>query len=115
MIFHNLRGYESHLIMQEIGKFNVKVKFIPNGLEKYMTYTIYENLVFIGSIQCMNSNLNAMVKNLSEMDFKYLSQEYGCDLLELVKQKGVYPYEYMGSFEKFLMTNYLIGVNFLVL
>ena len=56
-----------------------------------------------------------MVKNLSEMDFKYLSQEYGCDLLELVKQKGVYPYEYMGSFEKFLMTNYLIGVNFLVL
>ena len=34
-------------------------------------------------------------------DFKYLSQKYNGDLLELVKQKGAYPYEYMGSFKKF--------------
>ena len=52
-----------------------------------------------------------MVKNLSKMDFKYLWQEFIGDLLELVKQKGMYPYEYMDSF----MKNYLIGVNFLVL
>ena len=29
------------------------------------------------------------------MDFKYLRQEFTGDLLELVKQKGVYPYEFM--------------------
>ena len=30
VIFHNLRGYDSHLIMQEIGKTNVKTIVIPN-------------------------------------------------------------------------------------
>ena len=35
------------------------------------------------------------------MIFKYLSQEFSGDLLELVKQKGVYPYEHMDSFKKF--------------
>ena len=43
VIFHNLRGYGSHLIMQEIGKFDVKVNVIPNGLEKYMAFTISNN------------------------------------------------------------------------
>ena len=47
LVFHNLKGYDSHLIMQEIGKFNVKVNVIPNGLEKYMAFTINYNLVFI--------------------------------------------------------------------
>ena len=38
---------------------------------------------------------------MSDNDFKYLSQEFRGNLLELVKQKGVYPYEYMNSFGKF--------------
>ena len=40
VIFQNPKGYDSHLIMQEIGKFDVKVTVIPNGLEKYMAFTI---------------------------------------------------------------------------
>ena len=43
VIFHNLRGYDSHLIMQEMNKSGVKVSVIPNGLEKYMTLTISKN------------------------------------------------------------------------
>ena len=46
--FHNLRGYDKHLIMPEIGKFYVKVNVISNRLEKYMTFTINNNLFFIG-------------------------------------------------------------------
>ena len=87
--------------MQEIGKFDVKVNVIPNGLQKYMAFIIYNNLVFIVSVQFMNSSLDALIKNLSENDFKYLFEEFSGDLLKLVKQKGVYPYESMVSFKKF--------------
>ena len=38
--FHNLKNYDSHLIMQELGKVNLKISGIPNGLEKYMSFTI---------------------------------------------------------------------------
>ena len=35
VIFHNLRGYDSHLIFCEINKFDAKIDVIPNRLEKY--------------------------------------------------------------------------------
>ena len=66
-----------------------------------MAFTINKNLVFIDSMKFMNSSPDVLVKNLSGNDFKYLSQEFRGDLLKLVKQKGVYPCEYMDSFEMF--------------
>ena len=54
--FHNLKGYDSHLIFQEITNFNVKVSVIPNELEKYMTFTENKNLIFIDSMQLINSS-----------------------------------------------------------
>ena len=63
VIFYNLIGYDSHLIMQEIGKFDVKISAIPNGLERYMAFIINKNLVFINSMQFMNSSLDSLVKN----------------------------------------------------
>ena len=101
VIFHNLKGYDSHLIMQEIDKFDEVVSDIPNGLEKYMAFTTNNNLFFNDSMQFMNSVLDALVGNLTNNDFKYLSEEFSGNLLKLVKQKGVYPYKYMDSFEKF--------------
>ena len=101
VIFHNLRDYDSHLTMQGIDKFDVKISVIPNGLEKHMAFIINKNLVFIDSMQFRNSSLNKLVKNLTDNDFKHFSQEFSSALLELVKQKGIYPYEYMGSFEMF--------------
>ena len=53
-----------------------------------MAFTINKNLVFIDSMQFIN--------------FKYLSEEFSGEQLKLVKQKGVYPYEYMNNFERFL-------------
>ena len=47
----------------------------------------------------MNSSLDTLVKKLSDEDFKYLIEEFGSKNLELLKQKGDYPYEYMNSFE----------------
>ena len=57
--------------------------------------------MFIDSMQFMNSSLDKLAKNLSDKDFKYLIEEFGSKNLELLKQKGTYPYEYMDSFERF--------------
>ena len=58
-----------------------------------MDFTINNNLVFIDSMQFMNSNLHALVKNMSEYvknmynDFKYLCKEFSGGFLKLVKQE----------------------------
>ena len=92
--------------MQEIGKFDVKVNVILNGIEKYMGFTINNNLLFVDSMQFVNSSLHALVKNLSDNEFKYSLQKFSGDLLELVKQKGMYPYKYINNF-KMLFENKL--------
>ena len=98
---HNLTNHDSHLIMKEEGKFNLKITFIPNGLEKCMSFSINNRLMFIDSLQFLSSSLNSLVKNLDKDDFKYLSQEFDNNVLHLVKQKRFYPYEYMSNFGKF--------------
>ena len=108
VIFHNLRGYDSHLIFNELDKFDVKISVIPNGLEKYMAFFLNKNLVFIDSMQFMNSSLEKLVKILSDNDFKYLAEEFGSKNLELLKQEDAYTYEYMDSFERFGEKNCLI-------
>ena len=45
IVFHNLQNYDSHLTMQERGKFSFKI----NGLEKYITFNINNKLFFIDS------------------------------------------------------------------
>ena len=66
-----------------------------------MAFFLGRNLVFIDSIQFMNSSLDKLIKNLLDEDFKYLLEEFGTENLETLKQKGAYPYEYMNSFGKF--------------
>ena len=87
--------------MQELGKFNLKINAIPNRLEKYMGFNINNKLSFIDNVQLLSSSLNIWLKNLSKDDFKYFSQEFENNVLDLVKQKGFYPFEYMSDFEKF--------------
>ena len=60
-----------------------------------------KKIFFIDSVQFMNSSLDKLVKNLSDEDFKYLVEEFGSENLELLKQKGAYPYKYMNSFKRF--------------
>ena len=44
VIFHNLRGYDSHLIFDELNKFDVKIDVILNRLEKYMAFFLKQKL-----------------------------------------------------------------------
>ena len=49
----------------------------------------------------MNSSLDKLIKNSSDNDLKYLSEELGSKNLEHLKEKRAYPYEYMDSFKRF--------------
>ena len=118
VIFHNLRGYDSHFIMQQIGeiakkhaytnkkgeKQDLDINAIPNNMEKYMAFMLRKHLTFIDSFQFMSSSLDKLVSNLPKEAFKYTSEEFTGKKLSLMSQKGVYPYDFMDSFEKFDQT-----------
>ena len=90
VIFHNLRGYDSHFIMQQIGeiakkhphtnktgeKQDLNINAIPNNMEKYMAFMLGNHLMFINSFQFMSSSLNKLVNNLPKDDLKYTSQAF---------------------------------------
>ena len=115
VIFHNLRGYDSHFIMQEIGeivkehkytnkkgeKCQMNINAIPNNMEKYMAFMLGNHLTFIDSFQFMSSSLDKLVSNLPKKALIYTSQKFKGKELDLMSQKGVYPYDFMDSFDKF--------------
>ena len=100
-MFHNLENYDSHLIKQELGNFHLKISVLPNGLEKYLGFTVNNKLTFVDSFQFLSFSLDDLVENSNKDDFKYSSQEFDNNVLDLVKQNAFYPYEYMTDFEKF--------------
>ena len=118
VIFHNLRGYDSHFIMQEIGAIvkkhayknnkgeekQMNINAIPNNMEKYMAFMLGNHLTFIDSFQFMSSSLDELVGNLPAEALKYTSKRFQKEKLNLMARKGIYPYDYMDSFEKFNKT-----------
>ena len=115
VIFHNLCGYDSHFIMQQIGeiakkyaytnkkgeKQDLNINAIPNNMEKYMVFMLGNHLTFIDSFQFMSSSLDKLVSNLPKEALKYTYEVFKGKRMDLMSQKGVYPYDYMDSFEKF--------------
>jgi len=115
VIFHNLRGYDSHFLMPEIGaivnkhtytnkqgkKCQMNINAIPNNMEKYMAFMLGNHLAFLDSFQFMSSSLEKLVSNLPRQSLKYTSEIFEGEELDLMTGKGVYPYDYMDSFKKF--------------
>ena len=65
----------------------MKIDVIPNRLENYMHFFKNKNLsLYWQCMQLMNSSLDKIVKNLSDDNFKYLTEEFGSKNLELLKQ-----------------------------
>ena len=63
VVFQNLKNNDSHLTLQTLGKFNLKINVIPNGLEKYMCFSINNKLSFIDNFQFLRSSLDSLVNN----------------------------------------------------
>ena len=102
VIFHNLKGYDSHFIIKKLGK-NFNISDIAQNFEKYISFTI-DALKFLDSFQFMSSSLDRLSNNLTKDKFIYTDLEFKDQTpteLELLKKKGVYPYSYMDSFNRF--------------
>ena len=83
--------------MQGLDKFDFEINVISNGLEKYMIFSLDNKLVFINIIQFLSSSLDNLVKYIGENDFKHSVKEFGCEVLDLIKQKGFCPFEHTGN------------------
>ena len=90
----------------ELHKFNCNINVIPTGLEKYMSFSLGKNLVFIDSILFLNSSLDKLVNNLNE--FKYLSEVFKGSKLELVKKREYIIMNIWTNFKNLKKIVYLI-------
>ena len=115
VFLHNLKNYDSHLIIERAHELsqNGKIDVIALNSEKFITFA-FKNLCFKDSFSFLSSSLDKLVK-LSKYEegtkkenwqknFKfsqrnpYVSNDEDLDLLT---DKGVYPYDYFNSFDKF--------------
>jgi hypothetical protein len=109
VVFHILRGYDSHFIIKQAHEIlseinNPKIDAIPNSYEKFMSFNI-GCLRFIDGLQFMASSLNTLVQNLYEKEDKYknfnnMKRFYFDEKLDLLCRKDYYPYEWVDSDEK---------------
>ena len=122
VIFHNLSGYDSHLFIKNLGKSEGKIDCIPNNEEKYISFTkeilvdkfideegeekeVKRKIRFIDSFKFMATSLDSLVKNLPKDSFKNLTEFYEGEQLDLIKRKGVFPYDWFDNFGKLSADN----------
>ena len=105
VIFHNIHGYDSHFIMQQIGeiakkhaytnkkgeKQDLNINAIPNNMETYMSFMVGNHLTFIDSFQFMSSCLDKLVNNLPKDNLIYTSKVFKGKRLNLMFQKRCLP------------------------
>ena len=117
VFFHNLAGYDAHLFVRNLGKTEGEIKCIPNNEKKYISFSkeivvdtylnkkkeekeVKHELRFIDSLKFMPSSLSKLTSNLEKNQFRNLQSMYEGEQLELLKCKGVYPYEYVDSLDR---------------
>ncbi|GET50789.1 uncharacterized protein LOC114541307 [Rhizophagus irregularis DAOM 181602=DAOM 197198] len=104
VIFHNLSGYDGHIIMQGIGAMECEddIDPIPYNMEKYMAFKL-GSLRFIDSLQFMKSSLDKLASNLGAEKCRAQKCSNPQHLWRI--DAGVYPYEYMDDWKKFEKTS----------
>ncbi|XP_011700257.1 PREDICTED: uncharacterized protein LOC105457338 [Wasmannia auropunctata] len=118
VVFHNLSGYDSHFIIKEIATmFAGDVYLLPITKEKYISFTKYVNsteetennrkiciqLRFIDSYKFLSGSLEELASYLDKEKLRIMQREYpnlATEDFDLLKRKGVFPYEYIDCVEK---------------
>ena len=123
VVFHNLAGYDAHLFIRELSKHITCMSVIAKNTEDYISFSIKVEvdkyidkggnehikemeLRFIDSIKFMSSSLDSLVNNLARGGHEFWGLEsYNDHQCELLIRKGIYPYEYMDSWDRFKETS----------
>ena len=106
VFFHNLRGYDSHLLVKAFADQEEsagRISIIPQNFEKYMAMNL-GGLAFKDSLQFMGVGLDKLAADLkgatplteAELKLAGLSDE----ARKLLSQKGVFPYSWFDSPER---------------
>ncbi|XP_057311370.1 uncharacterized protein LOC130649159 isoform X1 [Hydractinia symbiolongicarpus] len=120
VVFHNLSGYDAHLFIKELAKKYGEggMSVIAENKEKYISFSTdvkvgeYTNkngetkdkkikLRFIDSFRFMSRGLGSLADNLSDDQCKNLRKFFNDEQFNIMRRKGVYPYEYVDSFDRF--------------
>ena len=104
VFFHNLKGYDGHLLMQAMARVRGEIKCIATNTEKYISISL-GNLKFVDSVNFMHSSLEKLVNGNDE--FPIMKKLFPEENKRKLLKKGIYPYEYMDSFERFTETQLL--------
>ena len=118
-MFHNLSGYDAHLFIWELGAHTSDMEVIAKNKEDYISFSIKVpvqkcidkngeekdkliELRFIDGFKFMSSSLDSLTKNLVSGGKKLFGFEDYSELqYDLFTRKGVYPYEYVNSWDRF--------------
>ena len=101
VVFHNLSGYDSHLLFQAMSKIDREISCIPKSMEDYISFSL-GRLRFIDSYRFLQASLDSLVKSTPYETFKYTPTLCKNEKQrKLLIQKGTYPYDYMDEWERF--------------
>ena len=109
VVFHGLRNYDSHIIIKHLrASFTANLKrgvsCIANNQEKFISFSI-GGLRFLDSYQFLACSLEMLASNLANDDlmlFHNMRRHFPDEeKFKLLTRKGIYPYEYVDSSEKF--------------
>lgn len=121
VFFHNLSGYDAHLFIRELGVTSGRIKVIAKNKENYISFTKfflledgnYAPVRFVDSFKFLGTSLEKLVENLNRDEFHHLSYFYpDSTKFNLLKRKGVYPYEYVNSWDSYNDTRLPSKKNF---
>ena len=111
VFLHCFRGYDSHLIVPALGTFkDQRLHVIAQTMEKYLVMSFGKHLVFKDSFQFLSSSLASLTANLLSsgkdafVQMRKGFEKYDDTKFDLLLRKGVYPYDYMDSEERFKET-----------
>ncbi|XP_059221314.1 uncharacterized protein LOC131995971 isoform X1 [Stomoxys calcitrans] len=109
VFFHNLSAYDSHLFVRELSSVVGDINILPLNKELYISISkrIYIDsnksieIRFLDSCKFMASSLEKLAGYLSDEDFNAVKSTFVNDSeFNLMKRKGVFPYDYLDSPER---------------